>query len=114
MKYMKEKEFACKCCGEHGSKREIMELTDRARGRAGIPFIVNSGYRCPKNNAAAGSTSSVHPRGYAVDIAVNNSRERSLVVDAFKAEGVTRVGIARSFVHADIDPEKSPDVIWLY
>ena len=75
MKYFKLEEFRCRCCGElPASARENIEglvsaVLDPVRERFGQPIYVNSGYRCPRHNAAVGGVSaSQHMKGEAADI----------------------------------------------
>ena len=88
---------------------------DEARERAGIPFIINSAYRTPEHNAKiGGKPNSSHLRGLAVDISVTNSRQRFIILNALLDVGFTRIGIADTFIHIDLDNEKSKEVIWTY
>ena len=51
MKWFKEKEFACKCCGQlpplarENVKALVREVLDPVREKLGMPIVVNSGYR---------------------------------------------------------------------
>jgi hypothetical protein len=36
------------------------------------------------------------------------------IVRALLGAGFTRVGIARTFVHVDADPDLPPEVVWVY
>jgi len=88
---------------------------DEARERAGIPFVINSAYRSPEHNAKiGGKPNSSHLKGLAVDISVTNSRQRFIVLNALLEVGFTRIGIADTFIHVDLDSGKSKDVIWTY
>ena len=88
---------------------------DKARERAGIPFVINSAYRSPEHNAKiGGKPNSSHLKGLAVDISVTNSRQRFIVLNALLEVGFTRIGIADTFIHVDLDKGKSKDVIWTY
>ena len=73
MKYFGMEEFRCKCCGQVAFPENIEALVenvlDPAREKLGAPIVVNSGYRCPKHNAAVGGvTNSQHLKGEAADI----------------------------------------------
>lgn len=75
MKYFREGEFACKCCGLlPPSVRENIEalvdnVLDPARQKFGGLVLVNSGYRCPKHNAEVGGVArSQHLVGEAADV----------------------------------------------
>lgn len=75
MRFFKEKEFVCRCCGElppyarENVKALVAAVLDPARERFGKPIIVNSGYRCAKHNREVGGvTQSQHLVGEAADI----------------------------------------------
>ena len=58
------------------NKTFLFEL-DLARDRAGSPFKINSGYRCPAHNKKIGGVdNSAHTKGEAADIEVENSADR--------------------------------------
>jgi uncharacterized protein YcbK (DUF882 family) len=61
-----------------------------------------------------GSKKSAHLRGNAVDIHCENSYHRFKIVQALLDVGFTRVGIASTFIHADVDEELTDSVIWTY
>ncbi|OUX36584.1 MAG: hypothetical protein CBE33_05165 [Candidatus Pelagibacter sp. TMED273] len=98
----------------------FMQLLDRARTEAGIPFKINSGYRTESHNAKVGgkpktntSKGSSHMYGLAADIGCTDSVTRQKIITALVKVGFTRAGIAQSFVHVDLDNDK-PNAIWLY
>lgn len=100
--------------GERMQDSTLMMLED-ARELADMPFVINSGYRTEAHNAkVGGKPSSAHTRGYAVDIKVGDGLQRMKVVKALMEAGFTRIGIARTFVHADNDPDLPQNVIWTY
>lgn len=88
---------------------------DDARGIAGIPFTITSGYRTIEHNDRIGGVdSSSHTAGYAVDIACRDSRSRWLIINALILVGFNRIGVADTFIHVDADPTKPENVIWTY
>jgi len=100
----------------------FLEMLDNARHLAGIPFVISKGggYRTKeyndalmKRNPRASKTSS-HLDGFAADIIVRSSRERAFIVGSLLDAGINRLGIANGFVHADNDPTKPADLIWVY
>lgn len=114
MKYFKLSEFACPCCKVTDVKTELIARLDKARSIAGVPFIITSGYRCPKHNKKVGGVpNSAHVRGYAADIATTDST-RDLILAACRA-AFTRIGVdeKRNFIHVDCDPDKKPGE-WKY
>ncbi len=94
---------------------DFLAKLDEAREYAGIPFVINSAYRSPEHNAkVGGKTTSSHLKGLAVDIKAKDSKTRGLILDALRMVGFTRIGIAETFIHVDMDIEKSQNVTWLY
>ena len=101
---------------EQGGKmnKEFLFKLDEARMLAGTPFKITSGYRTEAHNKKVGGVKgSSHTKGCAVDIAVNSGLQRSAIVCALAKVGFTRIGIAKTFVHCDLDKEKQ-NSIWLY
>lgn len=117
MKYFKIEEFDSpdvKGSGE-GMNKELLQIIDKARDLFGKPIYINSGMRTIERNALIGGKSnSSHLRGYAIDVACENSRDRFRLIELFLLLGINRIGIADSFIHIDNDPEKDRDVIWTY
>jgi zinc D-Ala-D-Ala carboxypeptidase len=99
----------------------FLAMLDDARGIAGIPFTITSGFRTPSHNAYVGgvqpslqSKGSSHLFGYAADIAAPTSRQKYVIVKSLLQAGFNRIGIGNTFIHVDNDPDKDPDVIWTY
>lgn len=121
-KYFKPEEFACKCgCGFKEMKPSFVDKLDYARGRAQVPFIVNSAARCETHNQAEGgkpqSEHLANDDGLAegVDISTKNSSVRWKVVTSSIAAGIRRIGIGDDFVHlGDGLSHKPHPVIWTY
>ncbi len=110
-----EREFECPCCGQNRIHQETFDRFFLARRLAETPFVINSGYRCESHNTEIhGSATSSHLKGHAADIKCVASRERYQIVDGLRRAGFTRIGVADTFVHADDDPDKDPEVMWLY
>lgn len=107
-KYFSDNEIA-------GLKPELVKLLDDARHIAGIPFKLNSGFRTPEQNKKVGGVKdSSHMSGKAVDIACTSDSNRHKIVTALLTVGFNRIGVAKTFIHADCDSTKSSNVIWLY
>jgi len=106
-------EFDCPCCGENEVQDKLLEWGNSARVFAGIPFTINSGYRCTRHNAKVnGSPKSAHLGGWAMDIAAENSVYKFYIVRGLISAGFSRIGIYERFIHADLDPDKVQGVIW--
>lgn len=98
----------------------FLQRLDDARGIAGIPFRITSGFRTPSHNAYVGgvqaglkSKGSSHLFGYAADISCKSGADREIIVAALIKAGFRRLGIGNTFIHCDSDPDK-PNSIWLY
>ena len=111
-----EKEVACNCgCGYAVINEDLLHKLIAARFIAGVPFDVISWCRCEKHNEVeGGKEDSAHLEGLAVDIYVLNSMRRYITTDAFYKAGFKRIGIGKSFVHADVDSSKPSQVMWTY
>jgi uncharacterized protein YcbK (DUF882 family) len=113
--YFKSEEFDCPCCGLNNMDTMFLFELDLARDRAGVPFIINSGYRCEKHNKDIGGVSeSAHLKGLATDIEASNSMDRYKIIDSLLGVHFKRIGIGNNFVHVDKDPTKAKNVIWIY
>lgn len=79
-----------------------------------VPFVVNCAFRSREYDLSKGrSGSSSHCKGLALDIKAIDHRQRLALVAALTAAGVRRIGIAKNFIHFDVDPDKVPSM-WLY
>lgn len=104
-----------------GLKDEFVAKLDKARGLAGIPFTITSGFRTPETNQSivGAVPDSSHLKGLAVDLRCRSSTEAALIVDSAKAAGIDRRGIyVDSYwnprhIHVDVDPEKVSPVIFV-
>lgn len=100
-----------------GLKHEFVLLLDKARDIAGIPFVINSGFRTPSHNKTVGGVpNSAHLTGLAVDIRARNGEEMYLIVKAAIEVGIKRIGINRAsqFCHLDNDLSKPNPTIYEY
>ena len=93
---------------------DFLAKLDEAREYANIPFIINSAYRSPSHPESIKNPTSSHIKGLAVDISVKDSITRFMVLNALIAVGFNRIGIAGTFIHVDLDLDKSQNVIWTY
>jgi zinc D-Ala-D-Ala carboxypeptidase len=99
---------------EYNMKADFLAKLDEAREYSGIPFIINSAYRSPEHPESIKNPTSSHIKGLAVDISVKDSRQRFLVLNALIHVGFSRIGVAGTFIHVDLDLDKSQNVIWTY
>jgi zinc D-Ala-D-Ala carboxypeptidase len=94
---------------------EFIRKLDAIREAVGFPLIVNSGYRTPAHNAEVGGKSnSAHLRGYAADIRAFTDAQKRAIAKAAIAQGITRIGWARTYIHLDMDPTLPQRVVWNY
>jgi len=112
--FFKKEDFACRCgCGLNNISFDLVRKLNIARFLCGFPFIVNSAVRCISHNKfVSGSVSSSHLLGFAVDIAVKSPLQRFKMVQVLMSLGFDRIGIYKDFIHIDIDPFKTQNVIW--
>ena len=102
--------------------QDFLDLLEKARERAGIPFIITSGYRTRehsenlKSQGYKVSKDSAHRLGLAADIKCTTSANRYKIIEALLYVGINRIGVGRSFIHADLDNRKHKpiEVIWNY
>ncbi len=111
-------EFKCPCCGGYTDSlpfRAFLAKLQDARSVAGIPFIITSGYRCPKHNKEVGGKSdSSHLKGIAADILVHTASERFIVTNGLIKAGFVRIGVGQNFIHVDMDVSKPQRLMWIY
>ena len=99
-----EPKMACPCCGEYYHDPEILDMLQKARTVAGVPFAINSGTRCLEYNKCVGGVlKSEHLIHIAFDISVRNV-DRKVVYEALKEAGFTTFGFYQTFIHVDKRP----------
>lgn len=99
--------------------QSIVNLCENIRSAWGEPVTVTSGVRTKATNdklvtEGKASPNSSHLKGLACDIYCTRSDLRWRAVNSLIANGVTRIGIAKNFIHFDIDKDKVQHVIWTY
>ena len=117
LRYFDLSEFASPDVPGSGTQmnEEFLIKIDKARHIAGIPFIINSGFRSNKHNREVGGVDgSAHTKGLASDIKAENSRNRYKILTACHEVGFNRIGVADTYIHVDMDHSKSGNVIWTY
>lgn len=101
--YFTDDELKCKCCGKLIIDDVFLFRLNWARHVVEIPFVVSSGYRCPKHNAAEGSTSTNHTTGKAVDLSCLDHFLRYKIIAACIDAGILGIGINKTFLHVDVN-----------
>lgn len=114
MVYFNIEEFNCPCCNQVKMHGQFLAKLDRARHIAKIPFYINSGYRCIKHNKEVGGTKeSSHMIGWAADIKALDNYTRFKIIKALLEVGFKRIKIYKTFIHVDLDPNKSQNILMI-
>jgi len=96
-----------------GLKPELVTALDIARGKAGIPFVITSGFRSKAHNKEVGGVeNSSHTTGLAVDISAKTDSNKFAILKALLDVGFNRIGLYKTHIHADMDSTKSQNVLW--
>jgi zinc D-Ala-D-Ala carboxypeptidase len=116
MVYLNKRDLACKCgCGLENATDLLLQSLEKLADMLGRCPVPTSGSRCPKHNEEeGGEKDSAHLAGEAVDLACPSSWARLILVRALIACGFTRIGIGKTFVHADVSSTLPQKVMWLY
>jgi uncharacterized protein YcbK (DUF882 family) len=117
MKYFEYEEFDSPDIQGSGQFMDtrLLNMIDEAREIYGKPIHITSGYRTESHNRKVGGVdSSSHLKGLAVDVACVRSNDRFKMLNALLEVGFNRIGVASTFIHVDIDKDKSQNVIWTY
>jgi len=109
-------EFECKCgCGLCDVSEALLSYLEDMREELCRPMQIASGCRCHHHNQDVGGVSnSAHTRGTAADIVCRGGFERFQLVTAAVNAGVVGIGIAKSFVHVDVDEDIPRPAVWSY
>lgn len=110
-------EFDCKHTGLNEMQHEFMLRLQAIRTEYEKPMIITSGYRHPTHPVEARKLHSngEHTTGNCADVACHNGADRYRLVTIALANGITRIGIAKTFLHLGIGGPGLPNrVIWDY
>ena len=116
-KYFNYEEFDSPDLKDSGKlvSNELISMLDVARKKYGKSLVINSGYRTIEHNAeVGGKPDSSHLKGLAADISCTNSTDRFKLEGILREVGFTRIGMGNTFIHVDIDKEKTQKVLWTY
>lgn len=99
--------------------RQLLMTLDALSKRTGYPIFdwINSGARSETHNRKVGGASrSSHkiPICKAVDIGTPTKFIRNHIIAEARNLGIKRIGVGRTFVHLDVDKNKSQYVAWGY
>ena len=93
----------------------FITMLDIVREEYGQPIEINSGFRTEQHNQEVGGVkNSSHLIGLAADLKIKNGKERFKLVKLLIKHGFNRIGLAKTFIHVDIDSSKTPNTIWTY
>lgn len=113
--YFTEKEFNAIGCSLSDMNEDFMRKLDKIRKICNFPFYINSAYRSKESELKKGRNGkSSHCKGVAVDIKALKDSEKYMIVQTAMSQGITRIGIAKNYIHLDADKEKNQNVIWTY
>lgn len=102
-------------CVEKDLNPALVELLRRAQHLAGFTFTITSGFRTKAHELSRGrSGGSSHTKGLAVDISARDSHARYKILLALGCVGFLRLGVGKTFIHADIDETKPHPIIFHY
>jgi uncharacterized protein YcbK (DUF882 family) len=110
-------EFDCKATGENNMQHEFMEKLQAIRKDLGQGMAVTSGFRSVKHPIEARKTHSngEHTQGFCADIACTTGADRFILIQLALKHGITRIGVAKTFLHFGIGGKGLPNnVIWDY
>ena len=117
MRYFKHSEFDSPDKPGSGQLMDpyFLQLLDKARTHAQIPFKISSGYRTKEHNKKVGGVNgSAHVKGLAADIICDCSSDRFTIINALIFVGFHRIGIHKGFIHVDNDLSRGSFFIWMY
>jgi len=113
----KKAEFDCKHTGENNMQHEFMEKLQAIRREYGKPMQIMSGFRSVKHPVEARKSHSngEHTQGFCADVLCNNGADRFRLIQIALKHGITRIGVAKTFLHLGIGGVGLPNnVIWEY
>ena len=97
-----------------GIDRGLVNALEIVREVLDRPIHITSGVRCEQHNKdVGGKSTSEHLDGKAVDIRVDNSRDRSNLL-AILFVHFERIGIGSNFIHVGVSSDKAQNVVWVY
>ena len=113
--HFKSAELRCRHCGREGVRRELLDVLEALRAKAG-PLKVNSAYRCPKHPIEGRKPKpGFHARGIAADL-VPLAMSLRAFYDIVRAEPrIKGIGVdhAAGYIHVDVREVAAP-VLWVY
>ena len=113
--HFKSAELRCRHCGREGVQRELLDVLEALRAKAG-PLMVNSAYRCPKHPIEARKPKpGHHTRGLAADLVPLAMSLRAFYDVVRAGPRIKGIGVDHSagYIHVDVR-EATTQVLWVY
>lgn len=111
-KNFKLSELCCPCCWSFNMPDWMLEKIQAVRDDFGFNMQITSACRCESHNrAVGGEVESRHLSGLAIDVKCNQNGLRKLLIKAAEKNGVTGIGIGKTFLHFDWDKREA---CWIY
>jgi uncharacterized protein YcbK (DUF882 family) len=108
--HFKSAELRCRHCGREGVRRELLDVLEALRAKAG-PLKVNSAYRCPQHPVEASKPKpGFHARGLAADL-VPLAMSLRAFYEVVRAEPRLKgIGVdhAAGYIHVDVREVAAP------
>lgn len=87
----------------------LVQILDKARVIANVPFVITSGFRTAAENIAVGGVpNSAHLTGQAADIACTNSTRQAILTGLLTCGTKVFIEDCQSHIHVDIDSAIHP------
>ncbi|MBE0660330.1 MAG: peptidase M15 [Bryobacteraceae bacterium] len=115
LEHFKSAELRCRHCGREGVRRELLDVLEALRAKAG-PLKVNSAYRCPQHPVEARKTKpGYHAQGPAADLVPIAMPLRAFYEVVRAAPRIKGIGVdhAAGYIHVDVREAAAP-VRWIY
>lgn len=115
--YFTESEFRCKHTGQCQMDARFMDALLAIRKEWGKPMKITSGYRHWSHpvEARKGHKNGEHTKGLCVDVATAGGVEAAQLALIAIKHGITRIGVAKSFLHLGMGDGKLPSpALWTY
>lgn len=104
-------EFMCPCgCKTFVKNDDLVYKLQKIRDRLGKPITVTSGTRCTIHDREVGGVGESHINGCAADIYCEDRYE----LLKYAMQLFNRVGIAKQWIHVDVDTRLPQKVYWIY
>jgi zinc D-Ala-D-Ala carboxypeptidase len=110
-------EFDCKHTGENEMQHEFMIILQAIRTEYKKSMTITSGFRSKKHPIEARKTHSngEHTQGNCADVSCTNGQDRFILINLALKHGITRIGIAKNFLHLGTGGFGLPNnVVWDY